>query len=72
MADLVIHNVNDEVIDTLSALAEKHGTSIEIEHRRILEITLLNQKQKSFIEALMSMPNVGEDEDFEHPSSKSV
>ena len=37
----------------------------EAEHRAILEAALLLTPKKSFAEVLSSMPDVGEDEDFE-------
>ena len=38
----------------------------EAEHRAILEeVLLVTPKKRSFAEALASMPNVGQDEDFE-------
>lgn len=43
----------------------ENGRSAEAEHRALLEELLLRPKGKSFAEALVSMPNVGEDEDFE-------
>ncbi len=51
----------------LKALAGQHGVSMEEEHRRILRQALFGAKhhQRSFKEALLDMPEVGEDSDFE-------
>ena len=65
MGNLVVRNINDEVVKALKALAGKHGISAEAEHRRILEMALLRPKKKSFTEVLSTIPNVGQDTDFE-------
>ena len=65
MANLIVRNVEDEVVKALKAQSGKNGVSAEEEHRRILRRALLKPRQKSFAEALMEIPNVGRDEDFE-------
>lgn len=66
MANLVVRNLDQRVVDALKQRAAKHGRSAEAEHRTILEEVLLGTpKKKSFAEALASMPNIGQDEDFE-------
>ncbi len=66
MANLVVRNLDQRVVDALKQRAARHGRSAEAEHRAILEEVLLVTPQKrSFAEALASMPNVGQDEDFE-------
>ncbi len=65
MANLVIRNLDPRIVDALKRRAAKNGRSAEAEHRALLEELLLRPKGKSFAEALVSMPNVGEDEDFE-------
>lgn len=65
MANLVVRNIDDEVVKALKARAGKHGISAEAEHRKILESMLLTPRRKTFIEALLSIPNVGQDSDFE-------
>jgi antitoxin FitA len=64
MANLIIRNVDDAIVNALKAQASQHGVSAEAEHRRILEQALLRPKQKSFLEVLSQIPNVGTDEDF--------
>jgi len=65
MANLVVRNIDDDVVKMLKARAGKHGISAEAEHRRILESVLLSPRKKSFSEVLRSIPNVGNDSDFE-------
>jgi len=65
MANLVVRNLDPRIVDALKQRAARHGRSAEAEHRALLEELLLRPKGKSFAETLASMPNVGEDEDFE-------
>jgi plasmid stability protein len=66
MANLVVRNLEQRIVEALKQRAARHGRSAEAEHRAILEEVLLGMpKKKSFAEALASMPNVGQDEDFE-------
>lgn len=64
MASLVVRNLDPRIVDALKQRATRHGRSAEAEHRVLLEALLLRPKGKSFAEALASMPDVGEDEDF--------
>ena len=50
----------------LKKQAGQHGVSMEEEHRRILREALLGKaaKRPSFKEALLAMPNAGDDQDF--------
>ncbi len=65
MANLIVRNVDAAVVKALKQRASLHGISAEAEHRKILEQVLLRPAQKSFAEALRSIPNVGNDSDFE-------
>lgn len=65
MANLLVRNIDDNIVKALKARAGLHGISAEAEHRLILEETLLKPAKKSFVQVLMSMPNVGQDSDFE-------
>jgi len=67
MAQLLVRQVEDKVVRKLKELAGQHGVSMEEQHRRILREALLGgSKQKpSFKEFLLSMPDLGRDEDFE-------
>jgi plasmid stability protein len=64
MAQLVVRNLDQAIVDALKKRAARHGHSAEAEHRAILSDALLRPKKKSFAEALASIPNVGKDEDF--------
>lgn len=64
MANLVVRNLDQRIVDALKQRAAQHGRSAEAEHRALLEETLLRPKRKSFTEVLKSIPNVGQDEDF--------
>jgi plasmid stability protein len=65
MANLVVRNLDQHIVDALKQRAARHGRSAEAEHRILLEDLLLRPRGKSFAEALATMPNVGQDEDFE-------
>jgi plasmid stability protein len=64
MANLLVRNVEDDVVDALKARSGKHGVSAEEEHRQILRAALLKPRKKSFSEVLSAIPNVGDDQDF--------
>ena len=65
MTRLLVRALDPEVIQALKRQAAKHGRSAEAEHREILKQALLGPKKKSFAQVLETMPNVGEDSDFE-------
>ena len=65
MANLIVRNLEQRIVDALKQRAAQHGRSAEAEHRALLEELLFKPKGKSFAEALAAMPNVGRDEDFE-------
>ncbi|MCZ7637623.1 MAG: DNA-binding protein [Verrucomicrobia bacterium] len=67
MAQLLVRQIEDKVVRRLKELAGRHGVSMEEEHRRILREALLGSavKRPSFKEALLAMPDAGNDEDFE-------
>ena len=65
MANLIVRNVDDAVVEALKARAGKRGTSAEAEHRRILAQALCKPKKKSFAQVLTRIPPVGKDSDFE-------
>jgi plasmid stability protein len=68
MAQLLVRNIESEVVRELKVRAARHGHSAEEEHRRILRDALSpNGSVVSFKELLLSMPDVGEDEDFVQP-----
>ncbi len=65
MANLVVRNLDQRIVDALKQRAVQHGRSAEAEHRALLEELLLKPKGKSFAEVLAAIPDVGRDEDFE-------
>ena len=67
MAQLIVRQIEEKVVKKLKARAGQHGVSTEEEHRCILREALLgtSANRRSFKEALLAMPNVGEDKDFE-------
>ncbi|RQS08815.1 DNA-binding protein [Burkholderia sp. Bp9002] len=65
MANLLVRNVDDSIVQSLREQAAANGRSAEAEHRAILVSALGRPKRRTFAEALMSMPNVGEDTDFQ-------
>lgn len=62
--NLVVRNIDEDVALALKQLAAAHGRSAEAEHREILCNALQRPKRRSLAEVLASMPNVGEDSDF--------
>jgi antitoxin FitA len=64
MGQLIVRGLPDEVIQRLKERAARHGWSAEEEHRRLLTRALLSE---GLGEYLKSMPDVGEDDDFERP-----
>ena len=65
MANLLVRGIDDALVQSLREQAAAHGRSAEAEHREILARALRRPKKRSFAEALMSMPDVGQDADFE-------
>ena len=65
MANLIVRNLDQRVVDALKLRAARHGRSAEAEHRALLESILLKPRARSFTEALAAMPDAGRDEDFE-------
>lgn len=63
--NLVVRNVDEDIALALKQLAAAHGRSAEAEHREILRSALQRPKRRSLAEVLSSMPNVGEDSDFD-------
>ena len=68
MGQLIVRNLDEDVILALKRRAARHGRSAEAEHRAILREVLAEELARpSFKEFLLSMPDVGEDADFEAP-----
>lgn len=63
--NLVVRNVEEEVALALKQRAAANGRSAEAEHREILKAALKRPRRRSASDILASMPDVGEDADFE-------
>ena len=66
MSQLIVRNLEPEVVQALQRRAADHGRSAEAEHREILrQALLIDTKADAFKAWVISMPNVGDDADFE-------
>ncbi len=65
MAQLIVRELEESVVRALKVRAAKKGVSAEAEHRAILRKVLLGRSGRSLKEALLAMPNVGNDADFD-------
>lgn len=65
MAQLIVRNIDASLVQRLKERAARNGRSAEAEHREILRAALtVGDARPSFVEFLMTMPDVGDDEDF--------
>jgi len=64
MANLVVRNLDQRIVNALKQRAVRNGRSAEAEHRALLGELLVRPRGRSFAEALAAMPNVGHDDDF--------
>ncbi len=66
MAQLIVRNLEEEVVEALKVRAAAHGRSAEAEHRQILRAALRGPAAgKTLWEWLAEMPDSGGDQDFE-------
>lgn len=65
VAQLMVRNLPEELVKALKQRAAKHNRSAEQEHREILRAALCRPRRRHLADVLSSIPNVGEDEDFE-------
>jgi plasmid stability protein len=65
MAQLIVRNLPDDLVQALKQRAAKRSRSAEQEHREILKAALARPQRRRLAEVLQDMPNVGRDEDFE-------
>ena len=65
MAQLIVRNLDEDLVRELKLRAARNGRSAEAEHREILRQSLVPKPRKSIKDILLSMPDVGEDADFE-------
>lgn len=71
MANLVVRNLDQDVVDALKRRAASHGRSAEAEHRLILQQALTRPPKRSLADILAAMPNVGRDSDFARVDAQS-
>jgi antitoxin FitA len=71
VAQLIVRNIEDEVVEALKLRAAQHGRSAEAEHRELLRAALLKRPSTSLKEHLLAFPDVGEDAEFDLPRQAS-
>jgi plasmid stability protein len=69
MAQLIVRNIDDSVVEALERRAARSGRSAEEEHAEILRAALLEKHDRNLKQHLLAMPDVGEDADFQIPRS---
>jgi plasmid stability protein len=67
MGQLIVRNVDEKLVRALKLRAAAHGRSAEAEHREILREALAPAPARTLKDALLSMPALGDDVDFERP-----
>lgn len=65
MAQLIVRNLDEDLVQRLKLRAAAHGRSTEEEHRQLLRQVL---RPEGLGAALLAMPDVGADTDFERQS----
>jgi antitoxin FitA len=71
MANLLVRNVEEDLVARLRERAAAHNVSAQAEHLAILTAALRGPEKRSFAQFLSTMPNVGEDADFERVSDSA-
>jgi plasmid stability protein len=64
-SQLLVRDIDPKLVQALKQRAAANNRSAESEHREILELALGGTKRVPLSEALMKIPSVGEDSDFE-------
>jgi plasmid stability protein len=64
VAQLIVRNIEEEVVQALKERAVRHRRSAEAEHREILREALVAEPAEDPKTVLLEMPDVGEDSDF--------
>lgn len=65
MAQLIVRNLDEELVEALKIRAARHGRSAEAEHRELLREALLRKPSTSLKDHLLAIPDAGDDADFE-------
>ena len=63
--NLIVRNVDEAVALALKQRAAANGRTPEAEHREILKAALKRPRRRTVADILATMPNVGEDGDFD-------
>jgi antitoxin FitA len=71
MAQLIVRNIAEELVEALKIRAARHGRSAEAEHRELLRDALLKRSAVSLKAHLLNMPDVGSDADLAPRRSKA-
>jgi plasmid stability protein len=71
VAQLIVRDIEKALVDLLKRRAAAHGRSAEAEHREILRAALRPRPAASLKQHLLSMPDVGDDADFEIERSRA-
>ncbi len=68
MAQLIVRDLAEDLVQELKVRAARHGKSAEAEHREILRQALRPRAAgKTLKQRLLEMPAVGDEEDFKRP-----
>lgn len=67
MAQLLVRGIDQDLVRRLKLRAAANNVSAEEEHRRILRAALAEDGDPTFIDHLLAMPDVGDDDLFERP-----
>lgn len=68
--NLIVRDVDDSIALELQQRASANGRSVEAEHRQILKAALQRPPRRPFAEVLASMPDVGQDADFDFRNAR--
>jgi plasmid stability protein len=71
MAQLLVRDIPEELVKALKLRAARRNHSAEQEHREILKAALRAPARRSLADVLASMPNVGQDADFQREQSST-
>jgi plasmid stability protein len=72
VAQLIVRNLEESIVNALRQRAARQGRSTEAEHREILREALARSRRSTSLKAHLSeMPDAGEDGDFARPRAKA-
>ena len=70
MAQLIVREVDNDIVDALKKRAAARRLSTEALHRQIPQETVSPYRRRSLPEVVAQMPNVGEDADFDRHAAR--